>query len=66
MGRILQAQIARKGVPAELIGPVPCFYRRVRSFHRWQVIVRAADPRLLLPESLPEGWSLDIDPVSTL
>jgi primosomal protein N' (replication factor Y) len=66
MGNMLRARIARQGVPVDLIGPVPCFYSRLRSFYRWQVIVRAADPRPFIPETLPEGWSLDIDPVSLL
>jgi primosomal protein N' (replication factor Y) len=66
MGRILQLQINRKEVEADLIGPVPCFYRRLRGLYRWQVIVRAQDPRPILPEVLPERWSLDIDPVSLL
>lgn len=66
MGRILQANIARRKMRADLIGPVPCFYRRLRGLHRWQVVVRAADPRLALPEALPLGWSLDLDPVTLL
>ncbi|MEX0787970.1 MAG: primosomal protein N' [Anaerolineales bacterium] len=66
MGNVLRVRIARQDVPADLIGPVPCFYGRLRSFYRWQVVVRAADPRPFVPEPLPEGWSLDIDPVSLL
>lgn len=66
MGRILQTNITRRKVRADLIGPVPCFYRRLRGLHRWQVVVRAADPRPLLPEVLPEGWSVDLDPVTLL
>jgi primosomal protein N' (replication factor Y) len=52
--------------PGELIGPAPCFFRRVRGEHRWQIIIRAPDPAALLPEELPQGWAIDMDPVSLL
>jgi primosomal protein N' (replication factor Y) len=51
---------------AELIGPVPCFFLRIRGEYRWQIIVRAQDPVKIIPEELPDGWILDIDPVSLL
>lgn len=51
---------------ANLIGPVPCFYRRLRGDYRWHIVIRAADPKPLIPEDLSGGWSLDIDPVSLL
>jgi primosomal protein N' (replication factor Y) (superfamily II helicase) len=51
---------------AALIGPVPCFYRRLRGLFRWQIILRAPDPRPWIPADLPDGWSLDIDPVDLL
>ena len=50
----------------ELIGPVPAYFRRVRGEYRWMVVVRAADPTRVLPEELPRGWTLDVDPVSLL
>ena len=33
--------------------PGPCFRRRLRGKYRWQIVVRAADPRALLAE-----WSV--------
>ncbi len=49
-----------------LLGPSPSFIQRVRGKYRWQIIVRSPDPLPLLSRiSLPQGWSLDIDPVST-
>lgn len=52
--------------PADMIGPVPCFFNRIAGEYRWQIVLRAADPLSVLPEPLPEGWAIDIDPVSLL
>ena len=47
--------------------PGPCFRRRLRGKYRWQIVVRAADPRALLADMVfPLGWRIDIDPVSLL
>lgn len=62
----LRAEIVRQGVQADLIGPAPCFFQRVRGLHRWQVILRSANPAALVPEVLPPGWTVDVDPVSLL
>jgi primosomal protein N' (replication factor Y) len=66
MSAALTARIAASGDPAELIGPAPCFFRRLRGDYRWQVVLRASDPAPFLPQPLPDGWALDIDPVSLL
>ena len=66
--RLLHHKIARLGLPGvDLIGPAPCFRRRLRGKYRWQIVVRAADPRALLADmAFPLGWRVDIDPVSLL
>jgi primosomal protein N' (replication factor Y) len=66
--RLLRGKIARLGLPGvDLIGPAPCFRRRLRGKYRWQIVVRAADPRVLLADMVfPLGWRIDIDPVSLL
>jgi primosomal protein N' (replication factor Y) len=66
VGRLIEAAARRRGGRADLIGPVPCFHRRVAGLFRWQVVIRAADPRPLIPEELPSGWVVDIDPVTLL
>ncbi|HEY70940.1 MAG TPA: primosomal protein N' [Anaerolineae bacterium] len=62
----LRHRIAADHARADLIGPAPCFFRRRRGEFRWQIILRAADPAPLIPEDLPQGWIVDIDPVSLL
>ena len=66
--RLLRNRIARWGLPdVDLIGPAPCFHRRLRGKYRWQIVVRAPDPHALLAGmALPLGWRVDIDPVSLL
>jgi primosomal protein N' (replication factor Y) len=66
MAAALRARIVSAEGPADLIGPAPCFFRRIRGDYRWHIILRASDPTPLLPEELPRGWTTDIDPVSLL
>jgi primosomal protein N' (replication factor Y) len=65
-----------------LIGPVPCYYSRLNSQYRWQVILRGPDPTSLLPSRNVEGsragsdrhplggvlkgWRVEVDPISLL
>jgi primosomal protein N' (replication factor Y) len=55
----------------DLIGPAPCFFKRLRGEWRWQIIARAPHPatdldRLFNLVSLPAGWQLDRDPLDVL
>jgi primosomal protein N' (replication factor Y) len=55
----------------DLIGPAPCFYRRLRGRWRWQIIARAPYPgraldRLLERADLHSGWHFDLDPLDIL
>lgn len=50
-----------------LIGPAPAFIRRLRGRFRWQLILRGAKPSAFLSQiPIPQGWTVDIDPVSLL
>jgi primosomal protein N' (replication factor Y) len=64
-GRLRRA-IARSGSAIEVLGPTPCFFTRQRGLLRWQIILRGTDPAGVIPEDLPEGWAVDVDPVSLL
>jgi primosomal protein N' (replication factor Y) len=66
LGRLLQSRLRQRGQSSDLIGPAPCFFERVRGEARWQIVVRTGDPGGLLPEVLPAGWTVDVDPVSLL
>jgi primosomal protein N' (replication factor Y) len=65
VGHLVRRGLERAGDPSDLIGPAPCFFDRVRGDFRWQVVLRASDPRPLIPP-LPGGWIVDVDPVTLL
>ena len=50
----------------DLIGPTPCFFAKMNGIYRWQIIVRGPDPVSLLRGRLPDGWRVEVDPVSLL
>jgi len=50
-----------------IIGPAPAFIHRLRGRFRWQLILRGTElPAFLSPIPFPQGWTIDIDPVSLL
>ena len=66
--RKLREEIESKGITGiTLIGPSPTFFPKVRGRFRWQIILRGSDPAALLADfPLPQGWIVDIDPISLL
>jgi primosomal protein N' (replication factor Y) len=66
LSRSIQDRIAKLEVPADIIGPASCFFRKLRGAYCWHFILRASDPLRLIPETIPDRWSVDIDPVSLL
>jgi primosomal protein N' (replication factor Y) len=66
VARLLQARLRELGRSTDLIGPAPCFFERVRGEARWQIVVRTDDPGDVLPAPLPQGWTVDVDPVTLL
>jgi primosomal protein N' (replication factor Y) len=67
LGRWLETEIRRLGLQVELIGPAPCFFHRLQGRYRWQIVIRAPDPTLLLRDlALPRGWAADVDPITLL
>ena len=65
MKRLLASEIASKGIAdLSIIGPAPAFIHRLRGRFRWQLILRGTDPPTFLsPIPVPQGWTVDIDPV---
>ena len=51
----------------DVIGPAPTYPPRVRNAWRWHLLVRAAEPRLLLDRvNVPPSWRVDVDPVNVV
>lgn len=64
----LRSTMARLGLAGtSVVGPAPCYYRRVRGRYRWQILVRGREVLAALQAvSWPPGWVVDVDPVSLL
>lgn len=50
----------------EIIGPVPCFFSKQNSLHRWQIILRGPRPVDILRGRPLGEWRVDVDPTSLL
>jgi primosomal protein N' (replication factor Y) (superfamily II helicase) len=68
IGHLILEQKERKHMgDLSLIGPVPAFASRVRGRYRWQIIVRGADPaKVVSGITLPQGWTVDVNPVGII
>ena len=50
----------------EVVGPTPPQVARLRGRHRLQILIFGDDPTTLireLPDELPVGWVVDVDPM---
>jgi primosomal protein N' (replication factor Y) len=57
----------REGVDVELVGPAPMFFGRIRGRYRWQIVLRGPEPARLLDDfPLPQGWVVNVDPMTLL
>jgi primosomal protein N' (replication factor Y) len=62
LARIKESQLAA----TDMVGPAPCFFGKIAGEARWQIIVRSPDPAVLARGQTLKGWSVDVDPLSTL
>jgi primosomal protein N' (replication factor Y) len=60
--------LRRDGVTGiDVIGPAPAFHHKVRGRYRWHLLIRGSEiSEFLASVELPPGWTLDVDPVTTL
>ncbi|HEY8490898.1 MAG TPA: primosomal protein N' [Dehalococcoidia bacterium] len=68
LARVLRTERDVQGLDGpDVVGPAPAFVARVRGRYRWQILLKGGDPRALLAAvDLPQGWVVDVDPVSLL
>jgi primosomal protein N' (replication factor Y) (superfamily II helicase) len=64
--RIKQHIADEKRIETELIGPVPSFFAKQNGEYRWQLVLRGPQPATLVPKKLPDGWRIEVDPISLL
>ena len=62
----LRSEIKSLDIKIDLIGPTPCFFKRIRGHYRWQIILRGNDPAAVIPDDIPEGWRINVDPTNLL
>jgi primosomal protein N' (replication factor Y) (superfamily II helicase) len=63
----LRKQIqAEKRKSVNMLGPAPCFHARLDGRYRWQIILRGAGLRELLPKRLAPNWRIEVEPASLL
>ncbi len=64
---LIEERDARGTADLSLIGPAPAFIHRLRGRFRWQLILRGVElSSFLSPIPIPQGWTVDIDPVDLL
>jgi primosomal protein N' (replication factor Y) len=66
MRTVLTEEINTRGIGGKyLIGPAPAYIHRLRGRYRWQLVLRGSDlSDFLAVVPFPQGWTIDIDPVS--
>ncbi|MBA7506877.1 primosomal protein N' [subsurface metagenome] len=65
MKRLLIEERDSQGIAdLSLIGPAPAFIHRLRGRFRWQLILRGSELAAFLSQiPVPQGWTVDIDPL---
>ena len=68
MGRALRHRAYSRGLTdVEVIGPAPAFPERVKGRYRWHTILRGRHLHSFLDGMpIPQGWTVDVDPVTVL
>ncbi|GAB4425931.1 MAG: primosomal protein N' [Anaerolineales bacterium] len=64
--RLMSRIEAEKRVQTSLVGPVPCFFAKLRGEYRWQIVLRGPSPADLLHNQRLDGWRVEVDPISLL
>jgi primosomal protein N' (replication factor Y) len=66
-GRLAAERDARGIAGFSFIGPAPAYIHRLRGRFRWQLVLRGTGlSEFLSAIPFPQGWTVDIDPVSLL
>ncbi|MBI3744178.1 MAG: primosomal protein N', partial [Chloroflexi bacterium] len=71
---LLRERLSKEGIPnTKITGPAPAAYERIRGRYRWHIVIQGPNPTALLDKStasddiyLPDGWTVDVDPVQLL
>jgi primosomal protein N' (replication factor Y) len=64
--RVLKNQMAKEKIPAEIFGPAPAFYQKIRGKFRYHLILKSKSNWKPTISKLPKGWIIDVDPQNML
>ena len=65
-GKLMSRIEAEKRLQTTLVGPVPCFFSKLRGEYRWQIVLRGPNPVEILQGQHFDGWRVEVDPISLL
>jgi primosomal protein N' (replication factor Y) len=65
-GRLKSRLEAEGRLQTTLVGPVPCFFSKLRGEYRWQIVLRGPNPVEVLQGQRFDGWRVEVDPTSLL
>ncbi len=65
-GRLKSRIEAGERTQTTLIGPVPCFFSKLRGEYRWQIVLRGPNPVEILQGQRFDDWRVEVDPTSLL
>ena len=57
---------AEQRLQTTLVGPVPCFFSKLRGEYRWQIVLRGPNPVDILQGQRFDSWRVEVDPTSLL
>jgi len=65
MKRLIITERDYRGIAdISLIGPAPAFIQRLRGRFRWQLVLRGSELSAFLSRlPIPQGWTVDVDPI---
>lgn len=64
----LQKQLQTHFRAIEVLGPAPAFHERLNNRYRWQLVVKTRQRSTLVDicRSLPDRWTINLDPINLL
>jgi primosomal protein N' len=64
----LRTKLIEQKLPVEIVGPSPSFYAKRGKFYYWQIVVKSKQHAHLIElcKSVPQDWSINIDPMNLL
>ncbi|MBN1453403.1 MAG: primosomal protein N' [Anaerolineales bacterium] len=57
---------AERRTQTTLVGPVPCFFAKLRGEYRWQIVLRGPNLVEVLQGQRFDGWRVEVHPTSLL